>query len=92
MKQRARIYYTEGQKAQMWDRWQKGESLHQIARLFDRHHSSVRGILAESGGIRPAARRCSSSPCYLPIAPPQMFIYALRSGVGRYSMVSSLWL
>jgi IS30 family transposase len=60
VKQRARIYYTEGQKAQMWDRWQKGESLHQIARLFDRHHSSVRGILAESGGIRPAARRRSS--------------------------------
>ena len=27
MKQRARIYYTEEQKALMWDRWQKGESL-----------------------------------------------------------------
>ena len=27
MKQRARIYYTETDKALMWDRWQKGESL-----------------------------------------------------------------
>ena len=36
MKYRARICYTESQKAQMWDRWQQGESLHQIARLFDR--------------------------------------------------------
>lgn len=27
MKQRARIYYTEAQKALMWDRWQKSESL-----------------------------------------------------------------
>jgi transposase, IS30 family len=56
MKQRPRIYYTESQKALMWDRWKKGESLHQIAQLFDRHHSSVRRILAESGGIRPAQR------------------------------------
>lgn len=59
MGHRTRIQYTESQKGQMWDRWQKGESLHQIARLFDRHHTSVRGILAESGGIRPPQRRRS---------------------------------
>lgn len=59
MKQRSRIRYTDSQKALMWERWQQGESLHQISRLFDRHHSSVRGILAESGGIRPAPRRRS---------------------------------
>ena len=34
MEPRRRIYYTEAQKALMWDRWQKGESLHAIARLF----------------------------------------------------------
>lgn len=27
MKQRPRIYYTEDQKALMWDRWQKGETV-----------------------------------------------------------------
>jgi len=37
MKQRPRIYYTDTQKALMWDRWQKGESLQQIAQLFDRN-------------------------------------------------------
>ena len=31
MKYRQRIYYTETQKALMWDRWQKGESLGSIA-------------------------------------------------------------
>ena len=56
MKRRPRIYYTESQKAQMWERWQKGESLQQIAQLFDRNHSSVQRILAERGGIRPPAR------------------------------------
>jgi hypothetical protein len=53
MKYRKRIYYTKADKALMWDRWQKGDTLHAIARLFDRHHSSVRGILERTGGIRP---------------------------------------
>jgi hypothetical protein len=56
-KYRQRIYYTEADKTLMWDRWQKGESLHTIAHLFDRTHGSVRCILAETGGIRPAIRR-----------------------------------
>jgi IS30 family transposase len=56
MKRRPRIYYTESQKALMWERWQKGESLQQIAQLFDRNHSSIERILAESGGIRPRPR------------------------------------
>ena len=55
MKYRSRIYYTETDKALMWDRWQKGDSLHSIARLFDRSHGSIAGILARTGGIRPAA-------------------------------------
>ena len=59
MTRRSRIYYTESQKALMWDRWQKGDSLHQIAQLFDRHHPSIQRILAETGGIRPAQRRRS---------------------------------
>lgn len=59
MKQRTRIYYTESQKALMWERWRKGESLQQIAQLFDRNHSSIEGILARSGGISPAPRHRS---------------------------------
>jgi len=56
MKRRPRINYTESQKALMWERSQKGDSLEKIAQLFDRHHPSVERILAESGGIRPAPR------------------------------------
>jgi IS30 family transposase len=59
MKQRPRIYYTESQKALMWDRWRKGDSLQQIAQLFDRNHSSVQRILTETGGIQ-TAQRCRS--------------------------------
>ena len=53
---RPRTYYSESQKALMWERWQKGDSLQQIAQLFDRNHASVQGILVQSGGIRPAQR------------------------------------
>ncbi len=60
MKQRPRIYYSESQKALMWERWKQGATLHQIAKLFDRAHTSVRGILAETGGIRPPERRRSA--------------------------------
>jgi hypothetical protein len=34
MKYPTRIYYTETDKALMWDRWQKGESLNCIARRW----------------------------------------------------------
>jgi len=60
MKQRTRIYYSKNQKSLMWDRWQKGESLHTIARLFDRGHSSISRILSVTGGIRPPKRTRSS--------------------------------
>ena len=61
MKRRPKIYYTEEQKALMWDRWKQGESLGSIARLFDRHHPSIERIIREHGGIRPPERRRSPS-------------------------------
>ena len=57
MKRRTRILYTDAQKAEMWDRWQKGDSMHDIARSFDRYHSSIQRILTENGGIRPRQRK-----------------------------------
>ena len=56
MTYRTRNKYTAAQKGEMWERWQKGDSLASIARLFDRGHSSVQGILQRSGGIRPPQR------------------------------------
>jgi IS30 family transposase len=61
MKRRSRIYYSAEQRAAIWERWRKGETLHQIAALFDRYHSSIHRIVAESGGIRPAERRRARS-------------------------------
>jgi hypothetical protein len=41
MKQRPRIYYTESQKALMWERWRQGEFLQKIAQLFGTLRVSV---------------------------------------------------
>ena len=59
MAYRTRIKYTVKQKAEMWDRWQRGESLKSIGRIFDRSSSSIFGQISPSGGIRPAPRRRS---------------------------------
>lgn len=88
MKHRKRFYYTDTQKALMWDRWQQGESLHQIASLFDRHHSSVRNILAEHGGIRPPVRR--RSPRVLSLAEREEISRGLAAGWSIRAIATSL--
>ena len=60
MKQRKRIYYSAEQRAEIWDRWRRGESMSSIGRRFDRESSSVFSVLSPSGGIRPAERRRSA--------------------------------
>jgi len=56
MKHRTRIYYSAKQRADIWDRWQRGESMSSIGRLFERQSSSIYPILKLSGGIRPPNR------------------------------------
>lgn len=56
---RRRIYFTSDQKSEIWDRWQRGESMSSIGRLFDRDSSSIYPLLSRTGGIRPPDRRRS---------------------------------
>ena len=59
MKQRPRRYFTQTEMAEVWDRWEKGESLCSIARSLDRGHSAVQGALVRTGGIRPLEKQRS---------------------------------
>lgn len=88
MRQRPRIYYSEVQKAMMWDRWQRGESLHDIARLFDRGHSSIQRILSETGGIRPLQRVRSSLA--LSLSEREEISRGVVAGRSRRSIAASL--
>ena len=60
MKYRTRTFYTDSQKALMWERWRQRWTLYQIAQLFNRAHTSVQGILVRSGGLQPPQRTRSA--------------------------------
>jgi IS30 family transposase len=51
--------FTAAESAEVWDRWQRGEGLKLIGRVFGRHSSTIFQHLKPHGGIRPAARRRS---------------------------------
>lgn len=59
MNRRRSIYYTAKQRTFIWERYKQGDSLHDIAKSFDRFHSSIRRIIEVSGGIQPAKRKRS---------------------------------
>ncbi|MBT7266152.1 MAG: IS30 family transposase [Rhodospirillaceae bacterium] len=59
MVQRSRIYFTNKQKSEIWDRWQCGESMSFIGRSFDWDSSSIYPLLSRTGGIRPPIRKRS---------------------------------
>ncbi|MFT5797369.1 MAG: IS30 family transposase [Candidatus Azotimanducaceae bacterium] len=66
MKYRTRTFYTDTQKSEMWDRWERGESLSSIGRGFNRASSSIYPLLARTGGIRPPKRVRSRLALTLP--------------------------
>src|ERR1700704_4043664 len=51
--------FTAAEKTELWDRWQRGESLKAIRRAFGKPSSSIYFQVAPHGGIRPAARHRS---------------------------------
>ena len=59
MARRYRRGFSATEKTEMWDRWQRGESLRSIGRVFGKPSSSIYFQLAPHGGIRPAPRRRS---------------------------------
>ena len=60
MAYRTRLKYTDEMKSYIWDRYQQGDALKAIGRSFDRSSSSIHGLLARTGGIRPRERQRAS--------------------------------
>src|SRR3974390_1372578 len=58
MEGNARTWFTLKQKAELWERWKRGQSVADIARALERRNKSgVYRVLAGNGGIAPAPRR-----------------------------------
>ena len=51
--------FSSAEKTELWDRWQRGESLKAIVRVFGKPSSSIYFQLSPNGGIRPSPRRRS---------------------------------
>jgi hypothetical protein len=54
-----RRYCTAAESADIWDRWQRGEALTSIGRVFRKSSGSIFSHLMPFGGIRPRPRRRS---------------------------------
>lgn len=53
MKQRKRVYYSAEQRAEIWERWRRDESMSSIGRRYDRESSSVFAMLSSSAASVP---------------------------------------
>jgi IS30 family transposase len=58
-KRRGRRMFTAAESGEVWDRWQRGEGLRLIGRVFGRTSSAIFAHLKPHGGIRPVPRRRS---------------------------------
>lgn len=88
MKRRPRIHYTETQRALMWDRWQQGDSMHDIARLFDRTHPAIQRILTLNGGFRPREKK--RSPLALTLAEREVISRGLASQLSMRTIAAEI--
>src|ERR1700681_3841940 len=59
MDQRYHRGFTAAEKTELWDRWQRGESLKAIGRALGKPSSCIYFQVASHGGIRRAGRRRS---------------------------------
>ena len=59
MAKRRRRMFSAAESAEVWDRWQRGEGLALIGRMFDRSSGAIFQHLKPHGGIRPPVRRRS---------------------------------
>ncbi len=48
MRQGRRYGLSAEQKAEIWDRWKAGESLHEIGRAFGKDHGSIQFLLSQA--------------------------------------------
>jgi IS30 family transposase len=78
MRFKRRFKLSEQQRNEMWSRWKAGQSLHEVGRAFGKSHGVIHFMLAQHGGIAPAARR--RSPRTLTLAEREEISRGIASG------------
>ena len=85
---RTRLKYTDEQKSYIWDRYKQGDAVKAIARASDRTSSTIHGLLAVTGGIRPAERK--RSPRCLSLAEREEISRGMVAGLSMRSIADCL--
>jgi IS30 family transposase len=88
MAKRQRRTLTASESAEVWDRWQRGEGLSLIGRVFGKRSSQIFAHLKPHGGIRPAPRRRSRR--VLSIAEREEISRGIAAGVSLRSIAMGL--
>lgn len=88
MAKRRRRMFTAAESTEVWDRWQRGEGLKLIGRVFDRSSGSIFQHLKPHGGIRPVPRRRSRR--VLSLADREEISRGVAAGLSLRAIASSL--
>ena len=80
--------FTAGQRQELWDRYQRGESLNAIARALGKTSSSIYNHLRPTGGIRPVPRR--RSKLALTVSEREEISRGLAAGTSMGAIASEL--
>ena len=80
--------FTAAQRLELWDRYQRGESLKAIARALGKRSSSIYNHLRPTGGIRPVPRK--RSRLALTVAEREEISRGLAAGVSMGAIASKL--
>ena len=76
------------QKADLWERWKRGESMSEIGIALGKRAASIFGVLARDGGIyRPPRRR---SPLALTPVDRENISRGIASGVSTRQIAASI--
>ena len=85
---RRRRMFSATESAEVWDRWQRGEGLKLIGRVFGRSSGAIFQHLKPHGGIRPAPRRRSRR--VLSLDEREEISRGVAAGVSLRSIATSL--
>jgi len=80
--------FTAAQRQELWDRYQRGESLKAIARALGKRSSSIYNHLRPTGGIRPLLRK--RSQLALTLAEREEISRGLAAGLSMGAIASKL--
>jgi IS30 family transposase len=87
-KRRQRRLFSAAESGEVWDRWQRGEGLKLIGRVFDRSSGTIFQHLKPHGGIRPPVRRRSGR--VLSLADREEISRGIAVGISLRSIAASL--